>query len=131
MTIKQLAQAHNITPAAIRHYEKFGLFDDEHIVRLPNGYRVFTKGASARLNLIKLGQMSGFSLREMATELRHWCDGGLTPAQKKAVIAMQLARIDQKISELQQTRRRILQAAAFYGAPAATPRSNAKGSQED
>jgi MerR family transcriptional regulator, copper efflux regulator len=116
MTIKQLAQIHNVTPAAIRHYEKLGLFDDGHIKRLPNGYRVFGKEASSRLNLIKLGQMTGFSLRQMTTELRHWCDGGLSPDQKLALLVQQVKGIDQKIAKLEAMKSYVIQAAEAIAA---------------
>lgn len=99
MTINELAKKHAITPAAIRHYEKFGLFD-HHVLRGHNGYRQFSSDASRRIELIRLGQHVGFSLREMAEKLRHWDDSTMSTEQKKQALTEQLHKIEKKITEL-------------------------------
>lgn len=104
MTINELAKQHHITPAAIRHYEKYGLFDNKHVTRQSNGYREFTPLASQRLQLIKLGQHVGFSLQEMTTQLRHW-DNGMSGKVKKRILSEQLYKIEDKIRDLQQTKK--------------------------
>jgi DNA-binding transcriptional MerR regulator len=109
LTIQELAQLHGITPAAIRHYERLGLFDAQHVTRLTNGYRDFTQAASERLRLIRLGQAAGFSLRDMATRLKHWDDGGFSAAEKKDILAKQLEQIDEKIRQLEGIKQHILQ----------------------
>jgi DNA-binding transcriptional MerR regulator len=104
MTINELAKKHHITPATIRHYEKFGLLDETHVTRQPNDYREFTPLASQRLELIKLGQHVGFSLQEMTTQLRHW-DTGMSGAVKKRILSEQLYKIEAKIREFKHTKR--------------------------
>jgi DNA-binding transcriptional MerR regulator len=108
MQIKQLAQLHNISPAAIRHYEHLGLLDATHVQRLPNGYRDFTEAASRRIWLIKLGQSVGFSLDQMRTDLRCWDDGGISLFEKKAILRKQLESIEANIAQLQSTRDSLL-----------------------
>ena len=109
MTIKELAQLHGITPAAIRHYERLGLLDTRHVTRLANGYRDFTQVASERLRMIRLGQATGFSLRDMATRLKHWDDGGLSVAEKKAILVKQFEQLEEKIQQLEGIKQHILQ----------------------
>lgn len=105
MTINELAKQHNITPAAIRLYEKYGLFDEKHVARRANGYREFTPLATQRLQLIKMGQLVGFSLKDMATKLKHWDDGQMSASEKKQVLSVQLQHIEQKINDLKQIQR--------------------------
>lgn len=100
MSINELAQEHGITPAAIRHYERHGLFDARHVSRAPNGYRRFTPLASQRLQLIKLGQLVGFSLKDMTSRLRHWDDGQMSAEAKKQALRTQLAHLRRRIEEL-------------------------------
>lgn len=107
MNIATLANSCNTSPAAIRHYERLGLFDDRHVRRLPNGYRDFTPDAVRRLELIKLGQALGFSLTYMLTELQHWDDGTMPPNEKKAVLTTQLIHVKRKVAELTAVRQRI------------------------
>lgn len=100
MSIRELAREHGITPAAIRHYERRGLFDDRHVSRAPNGYRRFTALASQRLHLIKLGQLVGFSLGEMTSTLQHWDDGQMSVEEKKQALRTQLSQLRRRIEEL-------------------------------
>lgn len=100
MSIKELAQEHGITPAAIRHYERYGLLDERHVTRGPNGYRRFTPLASRRLALIKIGQLVGFSLNDMTSTLRHWDDGEMSVDAKKHALRAQLAQVHRRIDEL-------------------------------
>ncbi|GAA1981174.1 hypothetical protein GCM10009718_17740 [Isoptericola halotolerans] len=100
MSINELATLHGLTPATIRHYEKLGLFDHRHVARRPNGYRAFSPLASERLQLIRLGRLVGFTLREMAGRLRHWDDGSMTVEEKKTVLGAQLSQVRTRIDEL-------------------------------
>ena len=107
MQIGELAHRHGMSTAMIRHYERLDLFDPDHVVRAPNGYREFTEGASARIRLIRIGQQAGFSLRQMRTELAHWADGTMAPEERAALLRRQLATIEAKLRELRASRRLI------------------------
>jgi DNA-binding transcriptional MerR regulator len=70
------------------------------VSRGPNGYRRFTPLASERLRLIRLGQLVGFSLKEMTSTLRHWDDGTMSVVEKKDALDKQLIRLRRRIDEL-------------------------------
>jgi DNA-binding transcriptional MerR regulator len=99
-SITELARAHGVSPAAIRHYERAGLLGPRHVVRAANGYRRFTPLAGERLRLIRLGRLAGFRLREMATRLAHWDDGTMGVEEKKRALASQLETVRERIAEL-------------------------------
>jgi MerR family transcriptional regulator, copper efflux regulator len=104
MKIQELAKKHGVSAAAIRHYERLGLFDERHVKRGPNGYREFNDEADARLFLICGGQAAGFSLRELAAGLRQWESDSLSGEEKRAIFTAQVDRIDRQIEQLKGTR---------------------------
>jgi MerR family transcriptional regulator, copper efflux regulator len=69
MRIGDLAQQTGLKPSAIRFYEASGLMPAGQ--RGPNGYRLYTDTALARLRLIQLGQRLGLSLDTMRKLLQH------------------------------------------------------------
>ncbi len=99
-SISELAREHGISPAALRLYEARGLLDARHVTRGPNGYRRYSALASERVRLVRLGQLVGFGLEEMATTLAHWDDGRMPATTKKRVLRDQLGRVRARIDEL-------------------------------
>lgn len=104
MNIQQLATKHGISPATLRHYEKLGLLDGRHVERRANGYRAYTAAASDRVGIIRLGQLAGFSLKQLQTGLEGWEDDALSKAAREEILTEQLRHVDRKIEELCATR---------------------------
>jgi DNA-binding transcriptional MerR regulator len=107
-TIKQLAKQFNITTTTIRHYEKMGLLDTQHVVRADNGYRIFTLAAEERIRLIQYGKAAGFSLSTLAKHIKQWEDDAYTDAEKEALFTEQLKDVEEKIKQLEATRQYLL-----------------------
>ena len=71
MTIRQMCDAFDVTPRALRFYEA-----KELLFPLREGTkRLFTKGDRARLTLILRGKRFGFSLEEIRQLLDMWQAG--------------------------------------------------------
>lgn len=64
LTVGQLAQKHNISARAIRHYENIGLLESSRDVE--SNYRIYGEDESQRLSQILLFKGMGFSLREIS-----------------------------------------------------------------
>lgn len=103
MKIHEIARACRTTVATIRYYERIGLLDETYVKRGENGYRLYTSAAVQRVLLIKIGQQVGFTLRQMATELKDW-DSGMSPSIKKDMLRHRLEVVDQQIATLRRTR---------------------------
>ncbi len=64
LTVGQLAQKHNISARAIRHYENIGLLESSR--DLESNYRIYGENESHRLSQIILFKGMGFSLKEIS-----------------------------------------------------------------
>lgn len=65
ITIGQLAQKHNISARAIRHYEKMGLLQSSRDEE--SNYRIYSDAESERLYQILLFKGMGFTLKEISS----------------------------------------------------------------
>lgn len=100
MLIKELAERTGVSIDTIRFYEKQGLLDNTHFERSPNGYRHYSEVGLQRLQLIKLGQATGFTLSEIRQTIHAWETDELTPAEKEFYMCRKLEEIDQKMNAL-------------------------------
>lgn len=77
MKIQEIAKKAGISESAIRFYEKNGLLSDQHIQRLPNGYREFTESALNELHEIIRLKNVGLDLdqiRNIVVEREYDCE---------------------------------------------------------
>ena len=100
MLISELAQRTGLSMDTIRFYEKQGLLDDTHYERTANNYRHYSEAAVQRLELVKMGQLTGFTLSEMRQAIRAWETDELSPAEKEQYLCVKLEEIEQKIQIL-------------------------------
>lgn len=105
MLIKELADHCGLSVDTIRFYEKQGLLDETHFVRTPNGYRHYNDAGVQRLNLIKMGQMAGFTLSEMRQAIHAWETDELAPHEKEEYLLRKLDEIEQKVQALNTVQR--------------------------
>lgn len=100
MLIHELAQRTKLSIDTIRFYEKQGLLDDTHYERGANKYRHYSEAGLQRLELIKMGQLTGFTLNEMRQAIRAWETDELSPIEKERYLCLKLEEIEQKIQAL-------------------------------
>lgn len=108
MLIKELAERSGVSVDTIRFYEKQGLLDKTHFERSPNGYRHYSEVGLQRLQLIKLGQATGFTLSEIRQTIHAWETDELTPAEKEFYMCRKLEEIDQKMKALNEIKEYLL-----------------------
>ena len=104
MLIKELSNRTGVSIDTIRFYEKQGLLDETHFERSENRYRHYSEQAFNRLQLIKMGQLVGFTLSEMHDTIRAWETDELSPAKKAIYLCRKLEELEQKMKSLNEMR---------------------------
>lgn len=97
MKIGELAQRTNVSTDTLRLYEKQGLIRSE---RRGNGYRDFDQGMVRLVNLIRLGQKMGFTLREMKEVIDVIANRSLSTEETANLLQQKLNDVDAKIAEM-------------------------------
>lgn len=97
MKIGELAQRTNVSTDTLRLYEKQGLIRSE---RRDNGYRDFDQGMVRLVNLIRLGQKMGFTLREMKEVIDVIANRSLSTEETANLLQQKLNDVDAKIAEM-------------------------------
>ncbi len=110
MRIGDVAERAGISTKTLRFYEDEGLVP--HPGRTPSGYRDYDAGVLDRLSFIRVGQAAGFTLRQIRQVLDIQDDGEQPCEHVGRLIEHRLAEVEQRITELQQTRRRLRDVAA-------------------
>jgi DNA-binding transcriptional MerR regulator len=108
MQIGELAARSGLSHDTLRYYERQGLIAAQ---RGGNGYRRYAPETPGRLALIRLAQGLGFSLAEIreVLSLLQTAGGELPTAQVQALLQARLARMDQRLAELQRLREQVRQ----------------------
>ena len=101
MNIGEVAKRAGLPPKTIRYYEEIGLIAPR---RDSNGYRSFDGQDLHRLAFLHRARALGFTIEDCRTLLALYADEGRASADVKAVAEDHLARIDEKISQLQSMR---------------------------
>ena len=110
MKIGELARRSGVSIDAIRYYERRDVLPRAD--RTASGYRIFGEEAVVRLDLVRQLQELGFTLDEIVDALQAHDRGGTTCGSERWRLEQVSDRIDQKIEELQRTRRTIRDALA-------------------
>lgn len=98
MNIGDVSERSGLPAKTIRYYEDIGLVRP---LRSENGYRDFGSQDLHKLAFLGRARSLGFSIEECRTLLSLYEDRGRSSSDVKAVAERHLARIDQKIVELQ------------------------------
>lgn len=101
MNIGDAAHATGLPAKTIRYYEDIGLL---HPSRGPNGYRDFACHDVHKLAFLGRARSLGFSIEDCRTLLSLYEDQSRASADVKQVARQHLARIEQKIAELEAMR---------------------------
>lgn len=103
MTIGQLARKSELTPRAIRYYERLGLIEPP--MRTDANYRLFDSESAERLRFIAKCRSLGFSIAEISDLLRIMDDPGHTCAQVEQLTMSHLELVAAKLQQLMDVHR--------------------------
>src|SRR3546814_614293 len=98
MTIGDVSERSGLPAKTIRYYEDIGLVRP---MRSENGYRDFASHDLHKLAFLGRARSLGFSIEECRTLLSLYEDRERSSSSVKAITEKHLARIEQKIVELQ------------------------------
>lgn len=98
MNIGEAAAKSGLPAKTIRYYEEIGLI---HPSRGHNGYRDYCQQDLHRLRFLQRSRSLGFSVEECRQLLSLYGDRNRASSDVKALAAQHLARIEQKVAELE------------------------------
>ena len=101
MNIGEVAERSGVPAKTIRYYEEIGLVRP---VRSDNGYRAFRETDLHKLAFLGRARALGFSIEDCRLLLALYEDQSRESAQVKALAEGHLARIDEKIAQLEAMR---------------------------
>lgn len=108
MLIGELAKHSGLSKDTIRWYEKIGLLSGTHKARDANNYRNYGNEILEKLILIRQSKSFGFSLKEIRELLGLIESDSLNCEAVRPIIDTKLRVIDQKITELQNIRTKLV-----------------------
>ncbi|HEY3482527.1 MAG TPA: MerR family transcriptional regulator [Streptomyces sp.] len=103
MKIGEVASSAGVSVDTVRFYERRGVLPAAD--RRPSGYRVFPPSAADRIRSAKALQELGFTLDEVVEALRAHDTGGATCETERWRLEAVVARLDERIAQLQRVRR--------------------------
>ncbi|WP_167856060.1 MerR family transcriptional regulator [Natronospirillum operosum] len=106
MKAAQVARTAGINKETLRYYEKEGLITPP--ARQDNGYRAYTPQVLEELKFIRLAKSVGFTLKEIRPAIPFLRDPDPQCPTLIAHLHQQVARIDENIETLQQSRATLL-----------------------
>ena len=101
MNISDVAKRTGLPPKTIRYYEEIGLIRP---ARDTNGYRVFKDTDAHKLAFLGRARTLGFSIEDCRTLLALYEDETRASADVKRVAKDHLARIEDKLAQLESMR---------------------------
>ncbi|GAC15754.1 MerR family transcriptional regulator [Aliiglaciecola lipolytica] len=102
MKANELAKKAEISKDTLRYYEKIGLLTIPP--RKTNGYRDYPESCLDELKFIKMAQSVGFTLKEIKPAIPFLANSKPNCLLLQDAISTQIERIDEKISELEQSK---------------------------
>lgn len=110
MTIGQLARQTGYSKDTIRYYEKIGLITPGMYRRRENGYKDYSGGLVALLDMVTLAKQHGFTLFEVKDYLsRSDAAGGLDCRVLSPMLSQKLAEVERQIEALQRQREALME----------------------
>lgn len=110
LKIGEVARRSGLSIDAVRFYERRGVLPPAE--RTESGYRLFGEDTVARLGLVRQLQALGFTLDEVVDALQSHDGLGATCESERWRLEAVEQRIDERIKELQRTRRNLRTALA-------------------
>jgi DNA-binding transcriptional MerR regulator len=101
--IGEVARSAGVSVDTVRFYERRGVLPEAD--RRPSGYRVFPESAADRIRSAKALQDLGFTLDEVVDALHAHDTGDATCETERWRLEAVVARLDERIAQLQRVRR--------------------------
>ena len=110
MLINELSKKTGLSTHTIRFYEKSGLIEgkqDEAVKS--NNYYHYDDITIEKLELISYAKSVGFTIKEIGQIIDAWYNNKYTKAQKLEILTDKLLSLDQKLKEIKEMKKQILQ----------------------
>ena len=117
-TIKKVSEMTGLSIPTIRYYDKEGLLPD--LQRKESGYRVFSGRDLEAMELIGCFKESGLPIKEIRHFMSLVRQGDATLAQRLAIFQAHIARLEEKLSAVQNALEHSRRTLAFYEIAAKT-----------
>ena len=117
-TIKKISEMTGLSIPTIRYYDKEGLLPD--LQRKESGYRVFSGRDLEAMELIGCFKESGLTIKEIRHFMSLVRQGDATLAQRLAIFQTHIARLEEKLSAVQNALEHSRRTLAFYEIAAKT-----------
>ena len=111
-TIKKVSQMTGLSIPTIRYYDKEGLLPD--LQRKESGYRVFSDRDLEAIDLIECFKESGLTIREIRHFMSLVRQGDVTLEERLAIYQTHIARLEEKLTAVQNALEHSLRTLAFY-----------------
>lgn len=111
MLINELSKRTGISIPTLRYYENYGLFkgvSDEKIKT--NNYKDYDESIVEKVEIIVGAKKAGFTLSEIKSLLENWYSKRLSIEKKIAVVNKKVNEIDDKIRQLKQVKKLLVEA---------------------
>ncbi len=105
MTIAEVGRKYDLTPDALRYYERVGLIPS--VGRTPGGIRDYGESDCRWIEFIKCMRNAGLTIDVLVEYVRLFQIGEQTHEQRKALLIEQRGQLIQRIDEMQQTLARL------------------------
>ena len=117
-TIKKVSKMTGLSIPTIRYYDKEGLLPD--LQRKESGYRVFSDRDLEAIDLIECFKESGLTIREIRHFMSLVRQGDVTLEERLAIYQMHIARLEEKLTAVQNALEHSRRTLAFYEIAAKT-----------
>mgnify|MGYP001660253510 FL=1 len=117
-TIKKVSEMTGLSIPTIRYYDKEGLLPD--LQRKESGYRVFSDRDLEAIDLIECFKESGLTIREIRHFMSLVRQGDVTLEERLAIYQMHIARLEEKLTAVQNALEHSRRTLAFYEIAAKT-----------
>lgn len=117
-TIKKVSEMTGLSIPTIRYYDKEGLLPD--LQRKESGYRVFSDRDLEAIDLIECFKESGLTIREIRHFMSLVRQGDVTLDERLAIYQMHIARLEEKLTAVQNGLEHSRHTLAFYEIAAKT-----------
>ena len=117
-TIKKVSEMTGLSIPTIRYYDKEGLLPD--LQRKESGYRVFSDRDLEAIDLIECFKESGLTIREIRHFMSLVREGDVTLEERLAIYQTRIARLEEKLTAVQNALEHSWRTLAFYEIAAKT-----------
>lgn len=105
MKIAEVSRRYDISADTLRYYERIGIL--RHVPRNASGIRDYDESSCRAVEFVKCMRDAGMSIEALVEYMELLDQGEQTVAQRKALLAQQHDRIEERIQELQEALARL------------------------